>query len=133
MIKDPEIEEEEEDEEDQGEEEYEEYEEYETSDEDDPPGLESGSDDEFTVPGCTKDDKEIIHNPTCVFHESGGCRDGAKCLFPHRTTEGVLAAQQVGKKLIAAEQKKAEEAAKNEDKPKPKAKAKAKAKGKAEK
>ena len=76
-------------------------------------------------------DCPLIHNPTCVFHKSGGCRDGAKCLFPHRTTECVLAAQQVGKKLIAAEEKKAEEAAKTEDKPKPKAKAKAKAKGKA--
>ena len=89
----------------------------------------------YTKGTCKKSHQDcpLIHNPTCVFHKSGGCRDGAKCLFPHRTTEGVLAAQQVGKKLIAAEQKKAEEAAKAEDKPKPKAKAKAKAKGKAEK
>jgi hypothetical protein len=41
--------------------------------------------------------------------------------------------QQVGKKSVAAEQRKAEEAAKNEDKPEPTAKAKAKAKGKTKK
>ncbi len=52
-------------------------------------------------------------------------------MFPHRTTEGVLAAQQVGKKLIAAEQLKAEKATKEAETPDPKAKAKAKAKGKA--
>ncbi len=52
-------------------------------------------------------------------------------MFPHRNTEGVLAVQQAGKKLIAAEQLKAENAAKEAEKPDPKAKAKAKAKGKA--
>ena len=50
-------EEEEEDEEGQGEEALEEFSVYETSDEDCPPGLES-SEDEFTVPGCTDDDKD---------------------------------------------------------------------------
>jgi len=52
-------------------------------------------------------------------------------MFPHRNTEGVLAVQQAGKKLIAAEQLKAENAAKETEKPDPEAKAKAKAKGKA--
>jgi hypothetical protein len=51
-------------------------------------------------------------------------------MFPHRNTEGVLAVQQAGKKLIAAERLKAENAARETEKPEPKAKAKAKAKGK---
>ena len=51
-------------------------------------------------------------------------------MFPHRNTEGVLAVQQAGKKLIAAEQLKAENATKETEKPEPKAQAKAKAKGK---
>ena len=87
----------------------------------------------YTKGTCKKShqDRPLIHNPTCIFHKAGQCRDGAQCMFPHRTTEGVLAAQQVGKKLIAAEQRKAEEAAKEAEKPDPKAKAKAKAKGKA--
>jgi len=87
----------------------------------------------YTKGTCKKSHQDcpLIHNPTCIFHKAGQCRDGAQCMFPHRTTEGVLAAQQVGNKLIAAEQRKAEEAAKEAEKPEPKAKAKAKAKGKA--
>ncbi len=86
----------------------------------------------YTKGKCTKShaDCPLIHNPTCQWHKAGGCRDGAKCLFPHRDTGGVLAVQQVGKKLIKAEEKKAEEAAKNDGKPKAKAKAKAKAEAK---
>ncbi len=48
-------------------------------------------------------------------------------MFPHRNTEGVLAVQQAGKKLIAE----AENPAKETEKPDSKAKAEAKAKGKA--
>ena len=58
LVDDPEIEEEEEEEQEDedwlGEDEYEEYE----TSEDEPPALESGSDDDVSVPGCTEDDKE---------------------------------------------------------------------------
>ncbi len=86
----------------------------------------------YTKGTCKKSHQDcpLIHNPTCIFHKAGQCRDGARCMFPHRNTEGVLAVQQAGKKLIAAEQLKAENAAKEAEKPDPKAKAKAKAKGK---
>ena len=80
---------------------------------------------------CTKSHAEcpLIRNPTCQWHKAGGCRDGAKCLFPHSETGGVLAVQQApSKKLIKSEEKKAQEAAKSDGKAKAKPKGKAKAK-----
>ena len=90
----------------------------------------------YTKGKCTKSHAEcpLIHNPTCQWHKAGGCRDGAKCLFPHRETGGVLAVQQApSKKLIKSEEKKAQEAAKSDGKPKAKAKPKGKAKAKSDK
>ncbi len=98
----------------------------------------------YTKGRCTKSHAEcpLIHNPTCQWHKADGCRDGAKCLFPHRATGRVVAVQQTpSKRLIKAKRidgydgdpVTAQEAVKNEGKPKVKAKAKAKAKGKAEK
>ncbi len=90
----------------------------------------------YTKGKCTKSHAEcpLIHNPTCQWHKAGGCRDGAKCLFPHRETGGVLAVQQApSKKLIKSEEKKAQEAAKSDGKAKAKAKPKGKAKAKSDK
>ncbi len=90
----------------------------------------------YTKGKCTKSHNECprIRNPTCQWHKAGGCRDGAKCLFPHRETGGVLAVQQApSKKFIKAEEKKAQEAAKNDGKAKAKAKPKGKAKAKSDK
>ncbi len=58
LVDDPEVEEQEEEQEDEDWQGEDEYEEYETSEEEEPPGLESGSDDDISVPGCTEDDKE---------------------------------------------------------------------------
>ena len=85
----------------------------------------------YTKGKCTKSHAEcpLIHNPTCQWHKAGGCRDGAKCPFPHRETGGVLVVQQQpSKKLIKSGEKKAEEAAEADGKAKATAKPNGKAK-----
>ena len=90
----------------------------------------------YTKGKCTKSHAEcpLIHNPTCQWHKAGECRDGAKCLFPHRATGRVVAIQQTLSKKSKQDDGydgdpvTAQEAVKNEGEPKVKAKAKAKAK-----
>ena len=71
----------------------------------------------------------LIHNPSCQWYKAGKGKEGAKCLFPHRETGGVLVVQQQpSKKLEKDEEQKANAAAAAAAKAKPKGKAKAKAK-----
>ena len=83
---------------------------------------------------CNKSAKDgpLVHNPTCKFYSSStGCRNGDKCLSPHREKGGLMAVRSpLSKNETFVERKKFAEASQPSPKPKAKAKVKVKAKAK---
>ena len=83
---------------------------------------------------CNKSAKDcpLVHNPTCKFYSSStGCRNGDKCLSPHREKGGLMALRSpLSKRKSSLEKNKVSEASSPTPKPKAKAKVKVKAKAK---